>query len=184
MLIRKFLVEKEMKNIDPLYDMATYQGRFRHFFRQQNPLNLFENEDEAREILDRVKSEKVVKNLEEYWNAKYVYDSSHHPVTGEKVNIFGRMSFQAPGNMFLTAFMVTFYKNPAAVVSLQFLNQSFNSNVNFSNSAAAVSVPSLIQKKISFGCPRATRLFRQKKIGQVPKLSDFARKVSDKKSDN
>jgi len=51
--------------------------------------------------------------------------------------------------MFLTAFMVTFYKNPFAVVSLQFLNQSFNSNVNFSNSAAAVSVPSLIQKKIS-----------------------------------
>lgn len=142
-----------MKNIDPLYDMTTYQGRFWHFFWQQSPHNLLQNEDEAREIVERFHSEKVVQNLKEYWNAKYVYDSSHHPVTGEKVNIFGRMSFQAPGNMFLTAFMVTFYKNPVAVVSLQFLNQSFNSNVNFSNSAAAVSVPSLIQKKISVVAP-------------------------------
>jgi len=49
--------------IDPLYDMTTYLGRFSHFFRQQDPRNLFQNEDEAREILERFHSEKVVKKF-------------------------------------------------------------------------------------------------------------------------
>ena len=54
---------------------------------------------------------------------------------------------KAPGNCILTGCMITFYKNPVAVVGLQVVNQTFNSNVNFSNSSADVSVATLFKRK-------------------------------------
>lgn len=42
--------------------------------------------------------------------AKQIYESSFHPDTGQKQNVFGRMSFQVPGGMAITGAMLSFYK--------------------------------------------------------------------------
>jgi len=42
--------------------------------------------------------------------AKKLKDSAFHPDNGEFMHVIGRMSFQLPGSVALTAAMLTFYK--------------------------------------------------------------------------
>lgn len=42
--------------------------------------------------------------------AKVLYDSAYHPDTGEKMNVFGRMTFQVPGGMVIVGVLMTFYQ--------------------------------------------------------------------------
>lgn len=66
--------------------------------------------------------------------------SAFHPETGDLMFVVGRMSFQTPGNMFIGGAMVTFYKSTPAVIFWQFLNQSFNAIVNYTNRNASASI--------------------------------------------
>ena len=47
---------------------------------------------------------------EELWKAKKLQVSAFHPDSGELQNFIGRMSFQVPGGMLITAGMMQFYK--------------------------------------------------------------------------
>lgn len=111
---------------------------------------------------------------DDIWAAKQLYDSAYHPETHEKVFLPGRMSFQVIGNSSITGFMMTFYKSTPAVIFWQFMNQSFNSLVNYCNRNASVSVTNEILAVSYLGATGGsvvTALAFNKFIASNPKLS-------------
>jgi sideroflexin-2 len=47
---------------------------------------------------------------QQIWAARQLYESAFHPDTGDLQNFIGRMSFQVPGGMIITGFMLQFYR--------------------------------------------------------------------------
>ncbi|GJQ86223.1 hypothetical protein Trydic_g8924 [Trypoxylus dichotomus] len=129
----------ERINVDqPLWDQGSFIGRFKHFLWVTDPRTCVVSEDEldkAKTLVEqyRVGKEPPGTTLEQVIYAKKLYESAFHPDSGEKQNVFGRMSFQVPGGMAVTGAMLQFYRTAPAVVFWQWVNQSFNALVNFTN---------------------------------------------------
>lgn len=142
-------------NIDaPRWDQCTFLGRVKHFFNITDPRTVFVSEQEldwAKSVVEKSRMGLVPPGtqVEQLLYAKKLYDSAFHPDTGEKMNVIGRMSFQVPGGMIITGFMLQFYRTMPAVVFWQWVNQSFNALVNYTNRNAA-SPTSVRQMALSY----------------------------------
>jgi len=122
----------------PGFDQCTYYGRFRYFAMiSDSRLNFVSSHclDQAKKLrtLYIQGREPQATTRDQLVYAKKLYDSAFHPDSGEKMNIFGRMSFQVPGGMLITGAMLTWYRTVPALVFWQWVNQSFNALVNYTN---------------------------------------------------
>ncbi|XP_044740415.1 sideroflexin-2-like isoform X2 [Chrysoperla carnea] len=122
----------------PLWDLSTFSGRVRHFAWVTDPRTCIESDkelNEAKVLVDLYRKGQEPKGVtrEQIIYAKKLYESAFHPDTGEKQNIAGRMSFQVPGGMAITGAMLQFYRTVPQVVFWQWVNQSFNALVNYTN---------------------------------------------------
>lgn len=122
----------------PLWDQSTFVGRFKHFAFISNPFSSLASKEEllaAKELYlnYQVRKEPKDTSREQLIKAKQLYESAFHPDSGELQNVFGRMSFQLPGGMLITGAMLQWYRTSTAVVFWQWVNQSFNALVNYTN---------------------------------------------------
>ncbi|XP_077992215.1 sideroflexin-2-like [Glandiceps talaboti] len=122
----------------PRWDQSTFGGRLKHFFNITDPRTVFCSEkqlDDAKELVTkyRLGLEPPGTTEQQLHYAQKLYMSAFHPDTGEKQNLIGRMSFQVPGSMVIAGGMLHFYKTWPAVVLWQWVNQSFNALVNYTN---------------------------------------------------
>nr|XP_046210284.1 sideroflexin-2 [Oncorhynchus gorbuscha]XP_046210285.1 sideroflexin-2 [Oncorhynchus gorbuscha]XP_046210286.1 sideroflexin-2 [Oncorhynchus gorbuscha]XP_046210287.1 sideroflexin-2 [Oncorhynchus gorbuscha]XP_046210288.1 sideroflexin-2 [Oncorhynchus gorbuscha]XP_046210289.1 sideroflexin-2 [Oncorhynchus gorbuscha] len=126
----------------PRWDQSTFMGRLKHFANitdWRTALLPDSRLDEAKALVESCRAGTVPPGTteEQLHYAKKLYDSAFHPDTGDRMNLIGRMSFQVPGGMAITGGMLQFYRTVPAVVFWQWVNQSFNALVNYTNRNAA-----------------------------------------------
>ncbi|XP_063692955.1 sideroflexin-1-like [Bolinopsis microptera] len=130
----------------PRWQQNTYIGRAKHFFSVTDPRNVLltgSQLDKAKELLKlyREKKEPAGVTDDQVYAAKKMYESAFHPQTQQKMFLPGRMSFQVPGNMTITGLMMTYYRSTPAVLFWQWINQSFNAVVNYTNRSGKSDIP-------------------------------------------
>ncbi|KAK9508987.1 hypothetical protein O3M35_006411 [Rhynocoris fuscipes] len=139
------MTEKRFDFNDPVWDQSKYWGRFKYFAWITDPRLNFVSD----ECLNNAKNLRTLylqcreppgTTLEQLYTAKKLYDCAFHPDTGDKMNLFGRMSFQMPGGMLITGAMLSWYRTVPALVFWQWVNQSFNALVNYTNRNAKSSL--------------------------------------------
>lgn len=128
-----------MQRIDltqPKWDQSTFSGRLKHFFWVTDPRSCIVSSQQlydAKHLIEKYKYCALLNNVrfqlligdvhlcrnhqeppgttsEQVWYAKKLYESAFHPDSGELQNFCGRMSFQVPGGMLITGFMLQFYR--------------------------------------------------------------------------
>lgn len=122
----------------PRWDQQTFIGRLKHFATitdMRTVLCSKEKLESAKDLIIkyRLGQEPQGTTEEQLWRAKQLFESSFHPDSGELQNVIGRMSFQVPGGMAITGAMLQWYRTNTAVIFWQWVNQSFNALVNYTN---------------------------------------------------
>lgn len=122
----------------PPWDQSTFLGRLKYFFWITDSRTIIvpnRKLDEAKQLVDQYRngSEPPGTTDDQVWYAKKLVLSAFHPDSGERQNVIGRMSCQVPGGMIITGCLLQFYRTNVAVIFWQWVNQSFNALVNYTN---------------------------------------------------
>ncbi|XP_065883360.1 sideroflexin-5-like [Dysidea avara] len=123
---------------EPRYDQSTFQGRLRHFFDIVDPRTLFTTKkqlQEAIELLDKVKKNESLPGVtnSQLWEAQKIKQAIIHPDTNEKIFMPCRMSGFVPFGSVTVIGLLLPNQTLAQMVFWQWINQSHNACVNYSN---------------------------------------------------
>ncbi|CAK6965710.1 sideroflexin-5a [Scomber scombrus] len=128
------------------FDQNTFFGRFRHFLDVIDPSTLFVTEkrlQECVELLDRFKQGTLPPGVThaQLWKAQKIKQAIVHPDTGEKIFMPFRMSGFIPFGTPVVVGLLLPNQTLMSTVFWQWLNQSHNACVNFSNRNASKPAP-------------------------------------------
>ncbi|XP_055087144.1 sideroflexin-5a isoform X2 [Periophthalmus magnuspinnatus] len=126
----------------PRFDQNTFFGRFRHFLDVIDPSTLFVSEKRLKESIDLLQRFKEgtlppgVTN-EQLWKAQKIKQAIIHPDTGEKILMPFRMSGFVPFGTPVVVGLLLPNQTLMSTIFWQWLNQSHNACVNYSNRNAS-----------------------------------------------
>ncbi|AWP16029.1 Sideroflexin [Scophthalmus maximus] len=128
------------------FDQDTFSGRFRHFLDVIDPSTLFVTEkrlQESVELLDCFKRGALPPGVTDaqLWKAQKIKQAIIHPDTGEKILMPFRMSGFIPFGTPVVVGLLLPNQTLASTIFWQWLNQSHNACVNFSNRNASKPAP-------------------------------------------
>ena len=166
------------------YDLSTFKGRLQHFATVTSPLTLLASNAELKSAQELVKAYEAKfpanrntgtyfvprQEAQKFWKAKQLVDSSVHPDTGEVILLPFRMAAFVPTNLLVVGGMLMPNPSLAGIVFWQWVNQSLNVAVNYSN--ANKSVP-MNMKEVGLAYAAATTSAVGIAVGMsrgVPKL--------------
>jgi tricarboxylate carrier len=133
------LVPSPVNDISQIrWDQATFLGRFNHFSRITDPRLLLKSRrdvETAQHLYHLAKEGHVPRGTTQtqLYHAQTLYHSAVHPDTDEIMHPAGRMSAQVPCGMVITGILLALYKTTPQVMFAQFINQTFNAFVNYTN---------------------------------------------------
>jgi len=135
----------------PRFDLDTYRGRIAHFYSTTSPLTLLYSNEALRDAQTTVRRyEKLIKESgksgcwvgprekKEWEHARQLVDSSIHPDTKEPILLPFRMSAFVPTNLIVCAGMLMPNPSLRSVIFWQWMNQSLNVAVNYSNANKSI----------------------------------------------
>ncbi|KAJ8382534.1 hypothetical protein SKAU_G00033120 [Synaphobranchus kaupii] len=130
----------------PRYDQSCFYGRLRHFLDVIDPRTLFVSEsrlNECMELLDDFKHGTLPPGVTDVqlWEAQKIKQAIIHPDTGEKIFMPFRMSGYVPFGTPIVVGLLLPNQTLGSTVFWQWLNQSHNACINFSNRNATKPTP-------------------------------------------
>ncbi|XP_023655796.1 sideroflexin-5 [Paramormyrops kingsleyae] len=128
------------------YNQKTFSGRLRHFLDVIDPRTLFVSEirlKECMKLLDDFKHGSLPPGVsdEQLWEAQKIKQAIIHPDTGEKIFMPFRMSGYVPFGTPIVVGLLLPNQTLGSTVFWQWLNQSHNACVNYSNRNATKPTP-------------------------------------------
>lgn len=128
------------------FDQSNFQGRLRHFLDITDPRTLFTSKAELEHSLKLLEQFKVnqlpsgVTN-KDLWEAQKIKQAIIHPDTGEKIFMPFRMSGFVPFGSPIVVGLLLPNQTLKQMIFWQWLNQSHNACVNYSNRNATKETP-------------------------------------------
>uniref|UniRef100_A0A3B3XD95 Sidoreflexin n=1 Tax=Poecilia mexicana TaxID=48701 RepID=A0A3B3XD95_9TELE len=128
------------------FNQDTFRGRFRHFLDVIDPSTLFVSEKRLQEcikLLDSFRQGTLPPGVTDavLWEAQKIKQAIIHPDTGEKILMPFRMSGFVPFGTPVVIGLLLPNQTMATTIFWQWLNQSHNACVNYSNRNATKPAP-------------------------------------------
>ncbi|KAJ8336248.1 hypothetical protein SKAU_G00395910 [Synaphobranchus kaupii] len=128
------------------FDQNTFSGRLRHFLEVIDPRTLLVSEIRLKEcvkLLDDFKQGNLLPGVSnaQLWEAQKIKQAVIHPDTGEKILMPFRMSGYVPFGTPVVVGLLLPNQTLGSTVFWQWLNQSHNACVNYSNRNATKPAP-------------------------------------------